>query len=51
MSVAIVDDVMTTGGTLDAAARAALDAGAVAVTALVAARAPNVAKDDQRATN
>jgi ComF family protein len=38
--VAIVDDVMTTGGTLDAAARAVLKAGAVAVTALVAARAP-----------
>ena len=38
--VAIVDDVMTTGGTLDAAARAALKAGAISVTALVAARAP-----------
>jgi predicted amidophosphoribosyltransferase len=35
--VAIVDDVMTTGGTLDAAARTA---GAVSVTALVSARAP-----------
>lgn len=37
--VVIVDDVMTTGSTLDAAARAVLAQGAVAVTALAVARA------------
>ncbi|MET0185862.1 MAG: phosphoribosyltransferase family protein [Achromobacter sp.] len=37
--VIIVDDVMTTGSTLDAAARAVLAQGAVAVTALAVARA------------
>lgn len=37
--VAIVDDVMTTGATLEAAARAALDAGALAVHCWVVARA------------
>jgi ComF family protein len=36
--IAIVDDVMTTGATLDAAARVALAAGAVAVEAWVGAR-------------
>lgn len=38
--VALVDDVMTTGSTLDAAAHALRDAGAGDVMALVAARAP-----------
>jgi predicted amidophosphoribosyltransferase len=37
--VLIVDDVMTTGATIDAAAHALLDAGAVAVRALTVARA------------
>lgn len=37
--VMLVDDVMTTGSTLDAAARAVLAQGAVAVTALAVARA------------
>jgi ComF family protein len=37
--VVIVDDVMTTGSTLDAAARAVMAQGAVAVTALAVARA------------
>ena len=39
-TVAIVDDVMTTGSTMDAAALAVLDAGAARVTALVVARTP-----------
>lgn len=39
-TVAIVDDVMTTGSTMDAAAQAVLDAGALSVTALVVARTP-----------
>jgi ComF family protein len=38
--IALVDDVMTTGSTLDAAARVLLAAGATSVMALVAARAP-----------
>lgn len=38
--VLVVDDVMTTGATLTAAARALLDAGAAAVSALVLARTP-----------
>jgi predicted amidophosphoribosyltransferase len=38
--VALVDDVMTTGSTLDAAARVLRAAGAASVMALVAARAP-----------
>jgi predicted amidophosphoribosyltransferase len=37
--VLVVDDVMTTGATVDAAARALLDAGAVAVRAVTVARA------------
>lgn len=38
--IVLVDDVMTTGSTLDSAARALLAAGAQEITALVAARAP-----------
>ncbi|MBV7482851.1 ComF family protein [Bordetella sp. BOR01] len=38
--VGLVDDVMTTGSTVDAAARALLQAGAAEVTVLVAARTP-----------
>lgn len=38
--VAVVDDVMTTGSTVNAAAVALLDAGAASVMALVAARRP-----------
>ncbi|MEN4920794.1 ComF family protein [Achromobacter spanius] len=38
--VALVDDVMTTGSTVNAAAAALLQAGAASVTALVAARTP-----------
>ncbi len=38
LHLAIVDDVMTTGATLDAAARAAIGAGAVTVEAWVGAR-------------
>lgn len=38
--VLLVDDVLTTGATLNALAQACLDAGAVSVHALVAARAP-----------
>lgn len=38
--VAVVDDVMTTGSTMDAAARALIDAGADSVLALAAARTP-----------
>ncbi len=38
--VGLVDDVMTTGSTVDAAARALLQAGATEVTVLVAARTP-----------
>jgi predicted amidophosphoribosyltransferase len=37
--VLVIDDVMTTGATIDAAARALLDAGAVAVRAVTVARA------------
>lgn len=37
--VALVDDVLTTGATMDACALALLDAGAVSVTAVVVARA------------
>lgn len=40
LHVGLVDDVMTTGSTVDAAARALLQAGAVRVTVLVAARTP-----------
>lgn len=40
LHVALVDDVMTTGSTVDAAARALLQAGAARVTVLVAARTP-----------
>ena len=39
-TVALVDDVVTTGATLDAAARCLLDAGAAAVVAVAAARTP-----------
>lgn len=39
-AVGLVDDVMTTASTADAAARALLDAGAASVTVLVAARTP-----------
>lgn len=39
-SVLLVDDVVTTGATLHAAARALVEAGAVAVTAVAAARTP-----------
>ena len=38
--IALVDDVMTTGATLDAAARALVTAGACEVVALVVARTP-----------
>jgi len=38
--VAVVDDVMTTGSTVEAAAVALLAAGAAGVTVLVAARTP-----------
>ncbi len=40
--VGLVDDVMTTGSTAQAAARALLAAGAASVTVLVAARTPQV---------
>jgi len=43
-AVALVDDVMTTGGTLDAAARALRGRGAREVIALVAARVPPPAR-------
>ncbi len=39
--VLLVDDVITTGATLDAAARCLLEAGVAEVTALVAARTPS----------
>jgi len=39
--VGLVDDVMTTGSTVDAAARALLQAGAARVTVFVAARTPD----------
>jgi len=41
LHVGLVDDVMTTGSTADAAARALLAAGAARVTVLVAARTPD----------
>ena len=40
LHLAVVDDVMTTGATLDAVSRALLDAGAASVTALAVARTP-----------
>jgi predicted amidophosphoribosyltransferase len=40
LRIALVDDVMTTGSTADAAARALLAAGAASVTVWVAARTP-----------
>lgn len=45
--VALVDDVMTTGATLNAATRALLDAGARSVSAWVVARTPAPSKDDK----
>ena len=39
-TVALIDDVVTTGATLDAAARCLLDGGAAAVVAVAAARTP-----------
>ncbi|MBO1112302.1 double zinc ribbon domain-containing protein [Bordetella petrii] len=46
--VGLVDDVMTTGSTVDAAARALLRAGAADVTVLVAARTPIRDREDGR---
>lgn len=46
LHVGLVDDVMTTGSTADAAARALLQAGAVRVTVLAAARTPAVPSRD-----
>jgi ComF family protein len=43
--VALVDDVMTTGATLNAAAASLLDAGARSVSAWVVARTPSPASD------
>lgn len=40
LTIVLVDDVSTTGATLNACARPLLDAGAAAVRALTAARAP-----------
>jgi ComF family protein len=40
LHLAVVDDVMTTGATLDAVSRALLDAGAASVIALAVARTP-----------
>ena len=44
----LVDDVATTGATLEAAARALLDAGASRVEAVVAARTPETASPELR---
>ncbi|WP_260986196.1 ComF family protein [Bordetella genomosp. 13] len=46
LHVGLVDDVMTTGSTVDAAARALLGAGAARVTVLVAARTPALPSRD-----
>lgn len=48
LSVALVDDVMTTGSTVNAAAQALLDAGAAEVIVLVAARTPVRDQTDER---
>jgi len=44
--VLVVDDVMTSGATIDECARCLLEAGAAAVDALVAARVPDPRRDD-----
>jgi ComF family protein len=49
--VALVDDVLTTGATMDACALALLDAGAVSVTAVVVARAGSDDADQDAITD